>query len=522
MATPYRLAPQFSVKVDGYDLPYNVVDDIVSIKYTDQMDGANVIEMTLNDRNNVYMDSQVFRLGAQLELFMGYDKLLQFMNRGEIVEINPDFGANGPMLNVRAFDVTHRLAKEVRPRKKRSHYKKQKLGHDKGLSDTSKKKKKKSDESKKRSRVFKNMKDHEIVLKVLKDYNIYPDVDKFGVRRHRIKEKGLDDFQLLLRIAAINSCYFWVDYNPRLKKWIGHFKKRSTYNPGPIRIVTYGSPHPEVLNFKPLALSSEQKSEIKILSLDRVTKAPISYKVSLKNTKDKDPFSKTRIVSTSQSYMSGSKVVFQAFGQNVEIITNKHFKNAKEAKIWAESYARNNADNFIRGNATIVGAPHLRARNQIQINGLGNAFTGLYEIERVEHNMTGGPYVCVLQLRKVVEPIGVQVPVIRRVNGNIPPYMAQFPFPVDWKKTVYDTFLGLNETYLRDPLGSSIIGQDDNDTLAHDNWKQFYDRFHKDNPNVYDNYEKFGDILPYHVDKEDYKKPKRRSQNPRVDTEFEL
>ena len=63
---------------------------IPPVEITDQMDGANVIEMTLNDRNNVYMDSQVFRLGAQLELFMGYDKLLQFMNRGEIVEINAD------------------------------------------------------------------------------------------------------------------------------------------------------------------------------------------------------------------------------------------------------------------------------------------------------------------------------------------------------------------------------------------------------------------------------------------------
>ena len=54
----------------------------------------------------------------------------------------------------------------------------------------------------------------------------------------------------------------------------------------------------------------------------------------------------------------------------------------------------------VMADATTIGLPSLRAKQNIEIRGVGRKFSGIYYLEAVRHRIDGGGYSCELTLRR--------------------------------------------------------------------------------------------------------------------------
>jgi len=407
------IAPHYFIHIDGFKIPVELMEEVVNVTYTDAITGSNVIDLTIKDPDSLIVDSNLLQDGNTIELYMGYGTTNVFMNRCKIVESNPEFGSAVSQITVRGYDKLHDLAANRKDRKKKRFSRKH-LGKVKGLGTPKKKpRKKKKDEAAikgKRGRAYKNMKDSDIVKTIFRKHSLIPDIDKFGSRKSRIQIQSVTDYQLLEKLAVINSCFFWVSYNRSKNKWVGHFKKRSTL-PARVPVIhTIGDDFPTIVKFVPHKITKDQKTDIVLLAMDQVKKVPIYHRIDLKDIKRKESGKKFdgTVTKDIEQLVDGSRLVFEAFGRSVEIVTNIRFKNKKEAKEWAEAYARKNADAFIKATAKVVGDPYLRARDLMFIAGGSVKYSGMYEIEKVTHTMDSGQaYYCTLELRKLVKPLGI-------------------------------------------------------------------------------------------------------------------
>jgi len=54
----------------------------------------------------------------------------------------------------------------------------------------------------------------------------------------------------------------------------------------------------------------------------------------------------------------------------------------------------------VTAEATTIGLPTLRAKQNIEVRGVGRKFSGVYYVEAVRHRIDGGGYSCELTLRR--------------------------------------------------------------------------------------------------------------------------
>ena len=92
--------PTFEVKVDGRPPGREVVRDILSVSYKDNVAEIDSFEISINNwdaetREFKYSDQKLFDPGAKIELSMGYQVALRTMLKGEVTSLRPSFPAGG-------------------------------------------------------------------------------------------------------------------------------------------------------------------------------------------------------------------------------------------------------------------------------------------------------------------------------------------------------------------------------------------------------------------------------------------
>jgi phage protein D len=115
--------PHFQVKVEGSDLPDDVVGDVLEVAYRDSIQEIDGFELTVNNwdaqrlgfKYEPSSDSSyqgLFDVGKKLELSLGYVGDVRLMLKGEITSLQPNFPATGaPTLQVSGQNVLHGFRK---------------------------------------------------------------------------------------------------------------------------------------------------------------------------------------------------------------------------------------------------------------------------------------------------------------------------------------------------------------------------------------------------------------------------
>jgi uncharacterized protein len=111
--------PHFEVKIEGRNLPQDLVRDVVDVTYRDKVDEIDSFELTVNNwdasaRKFKYEPPsspayrELFDPGRELVLSMGYFGNAREMIRGRITTLEPSYPESGsPTLSVRGLNVLH-------------------------------------------------------------------------------------------------------------------------------------------------------------------------------------------------------------------------------------------------------------------------------------------------------------------------------------------------------------------------------------------------------------------------------
>jgi len=400
-----QLPPSFSLDVNGTRIQDDVGRMVKSIRYTDATDGADVLELTLDDPTLWLVDSKIFAEGNVVDLFLGYGHVNRFVGRVLIWE-PPRASAprNGrPSTTVIGHSATRWLMESSKKKK----------GRRIGSAET-------------RTSAANREADQETVGIIAWDYGFKAQADRTQQKRKAIKRKGKSDWQLLKDMARLNGFRVWCEWIPEnlAGQWNLCFLKPGNQprrprdlRPGQYEFfwgVDETTQNNRLLDWSASFSTQAGASEVEVLRYDRKTYSYARYIARLEQKGRSHLFYGPKGNELSKEEITtGSRVLFTAFGRQLHVIRDRPFANDAEALEYARSWLGRNSLSFIHLQGTVPGLPDLRKYTKQKITGVPARLAGEYEFFDIVHELNeGSGYTCRFSARRA-EDIGLDMSAFR-------------------------------------------------------------------------------------------------------------
>lgn len=365
--------PAFIVRMQNKEVDPEVMNDIMSVTYTDSLDKVDSFEMTVNNWDSgaktldqtafKYSDKHTFDPWKDIELQMGYYRNgkseLRTMLIGEITTLTPNFPQSGPStLTVRGLNLLHRFRtkQQTEPffEKKDSDIAKYLVG-------------KIATEIRKTSPKLNLTLDEKDYAANIPEEHVIPYLlmnNQFPIRflMERARDLGYD---LSMEEAS----------QPPNRDVTLHYRKgkdvlRKTY------IIEWGR---SLISFQPTLQLANQVAELTVRGWSPQTKKEI--KVTVKRSQIKG------IVTPSELGVNEPELAKKA-----EIVIDRPVQNTAEAKLLATNRLKKINEALVEAKGRTIGVPDLRAGSKVEIRGVGDRFNGIYLITSTTHTIGDGGY----------------------------------------------------------------------------------------------------------------------------------
>ena len=379
--------PAFEVKIGpagspgaGKPLPKETLRDIMEVRYVDTVGQFDTFELTVNNWDALKRDfkytgpakgtsdptrrEQLFDPGQEVELWMGYFKppkggqgALRLMLTGVITKVAPSFPAAGvPTLKVSGVNSLARLIK-----KQETHVYKEKLRD----SDIA------MEVDKRGNLTFNNVK---IPVETNKEARA-----KEPEHPDKVTQKNQYDVLFLLQLAHRNG----YDLVLRGEEKNGQYKQSlyfgpSTQKPPQTFLVEWGK---SLVQFNPTMKTMKQVNELTVCGWDAMKKEEIKVTVSRKDLDTKGLKDEERLYR-----------IEQGFSEKAEVVVDRPFRNAAEAKTFALGQLSDISKNLVTTHGSTLGTTGIRAGQKIEVQGVGRTFNGPYFITSSTHVIGAGGY----------------------------------------------------------------------------------------------------------------------------------
>jgi uncharacterized protein len=379
--------PRFEVRIAGVGLPRDVMRDVTSITYRDNIKQIDGFDLTVNnwdsDRNRfkyvgsetlaqltqknppANSDAALFQIfepcGKDVEIRMGYLGDLQLMLKGNFTGINPVFSASAaPVLNVSGLNVLHKLR------------------------------------TRQFSWAWEKLRDSEIALnlRTLRDPRGGPrfplpiEIDRNALNAEKptdyVAEHNQYDIDFLLTLARRRSYIVALRPDPTGRTpgalYFGPPDSKAPASPQPLRDVTFQLHWGRsLIEFKPKMTAASQVSSVTVHGWNRRTRKPIIKKVTLDDA---------RIRCNRDIH----RLLQQCDPREEIVVTEPKFTEA-DAEARALAILNNSQHEFVKCDGTTIGLPDLRAGLHVEILNVGARFSGVYFITETEHTINDGGYI---------------------------------------------------------------------------------------------------------------------------------
>jgi phage protein D len=170
--------------------------------------------------------------------------------------------------------------------------------------------------------------------------------------------------------------------NPKPKFFFGPSTaiKRPTYR------LSYGR---SLTQFQPDLTTTNQVSAVTVRGWNAKTKQKIEATVTRKQIDNKGVTEK-----------GGQAQIDKSFENRREVIATKPVADKAEAEKLARETLERIAKDMVKGSGATVGLPDLRAGSVVQIDGLGDRFSGRYFVTGTTHTMGDGGYTTQFECRR--------------------------------------------------------------------------------------------------------------------------
>lgn len=349
-------APDYLIEVENQALDADTKGDVIDLKVTLAKDAIGSFSLTINNWDDrklafKYSDGDAFALGNEIHVKVGYVGNLVSVMRGLITSLSPQFPESGPpTLSVGCQDTLVKL----------------------------KGRKPKEGEQKK----YVDMADWEIAQAVAQRNGLSFRGMHQGPRHPLVMQKNLDDAQFLLeRAKRIDyDCFIAVDPDSGTDEL--RFEKPADGRDGrAIRVYTFEWGK-SLMSFSPTLSLAHQVGKVTVRGWDPAKKAAIAYTA----TKDDLPELPT------SGPASGPGTAEQKLDDKQDVVVDRPVASLEEARHLAISLLRERAQLFRTGSGQVIGLPDLRPGDNVELKGLGERFSGTYEVTKVEHTLGGSGY----------------------------------------------------------------------------------------------------------------------------------
>lgn len=343
--------PAFEVNPPGQGqrLPQDVLYDVISVTYTDDITTIDSFQLTVNNwdaqtRTFKYSDGSTFLPGKQLELWMGYrgrDPLRRLIT-GEITSLQPNFPSDGaPTLTISALNVLHRFR------------------------------------TKQETHTYLNKTDSQIATEVAGRLRVPIQTQPLNEQPYPyiIQDNQYDIIFLAERARRIGY-ELWVEEDQNTGKSTLHFQPSENLKPVTY-LLSWGK---SLVQFQPTLTTAQQVGQVTVRAWDPSTKKMITG-VAKRPTGGQDAD------------------VEPAFNQREEI-TSAVVANQQEANRLAADRLRDITHEMVTGSGSTVGLPDLRAGRRLSIDGLGTRFNGNYFVTGTTHTLDDSGYLTQFNCRR--------------------------------------------------------------------------------------------------------------------------
>ena len=366
-------APEFEVRINGEPLPPAFRAAVGSVTYQDGIEGADRVELTVANPGLRWLDNPLVRVDNGFRLFLGYaPDPLEEVFVGEITGVEPSFPNGGmPTIRIIAQDFLHRMMRGAKDRAFKISL--PSIGTF-PLADAA-------------------------VAAIVSGFNgliplpdpvggplsvvlalatalAFPSSSQKGVRRQR----GVSDFQFLSKIARENGWQVYIDHTAEPKGRVLRFQFLFQ-DPTPALTLKWGS---SLMDFSP-----------RLTTIGDV--AGVSARVWV------DSLQTEFVIAVSWDFDRGglNLVVYPGAIGPLEDVLGEEAAN-QTISIKPTGYAQAPLQilsellprlmNRTTGSGSTIGDLTLKAGRVVNLEGLGQTFSGLYRLTSVTHTLDAGGF----------------------------------------------------------------------------------------------------------------------------------
>jgi phage protein D len=334
-ATAEKHVSLYSILVDGNEIEESLIHRIREVRVLNYLRLPDMCTFSASfpkgkEGQGEPIDEHPFEIGRKLEIKLGAreDLTTSTLFKGEILTLEPHFGAGSVELVVRGFDRSHILQRS------------------------------------RRSVAYTNMTASDIVSMILKKAGFDAQCDPSGDPYEHMYQHNETDWDFIWRLAEKIGFEFFVE-------------DRTANFRAPVADPPVELEWPKTLrSFNPRVTAIQQVAEVTLLAWDPDTKKEIKVTVA-------DPKQIAKIGIDRES-------IKKAFdGDTIQVATEPVHSEA-EARQLAQALLDKLANGYIAAEGVCDGDPKIKPGTAIQVKGLGQKFSGTYRVAAATHVLRGG------------------------------------------------------------------------------------------------------------------------------------
>jgi len=374
-----RLAPEFAIGIGGDAIPAALRGAITSVSYTDGMEGADRVEVSIANPSLQWLDHPMLQVDNPFRLSIGYAPgPLEEVFVGEITGIEPSFPGSGiPTIRLTAQDALQRLQHGTKDRSFR--IKIPSVGN------------------------F-PLPDPAVAALVSGTNLLVPDLDPIGGALSTLislstflafpqfaqmavrKQSGMNDFQFLTEVAKDNGWQMYIDHTAEPRGSVLKFQFLVQDYAASLTL-RWGA---SLMEFTPRLTTVGEIDGVSARVW--VDSLKMEFVITVNWDFDRASFNLSIVPG------AGELGDLLAPGKTTTIKPTSYATAPR--KILTELLPKLN--NRLTGSGSTVGDPRIKASRVVNLEGLGQQFSGLYRITSSTHTLDSGGYKTSFQARKEV------------------------------------------------------------------------------------------------------------------------
>ncbi len=325
--------PHIFFKLNGSDAPADMQSSLLEMHIDSSLHLPDAATIVLTDNNTKWADHADVMPGKTLQIISRNGEVEDTIFDGEIVGLEPSFGAAEQKVTISAFDRLHRLSR--------------------GRS----------------AKTFVQMTDSDIMKKIISDSGLDADVTSTSEVHDHVFQSNQTNLEFLQARAAALGYYLYAEGK---KIHCGPPNRDAPALPMKL--------HTELSEFYPRLSTSGQVSKVQARGWDIRNKTVVLGEAT-----------KGEIAPKTGVAESGGGLAQSAHSTTANFLVNDPVvRTQAAAEKLAKAVANRLEGRFIEADGVAVGNPHLLAGTKIKIEGVGTRFSGEYFVTSSSHSFSAG------------------------------------------------------------------------------------------------------------------------------------